>query len=295
MQTPSRLAALVLILCLAPLPAQAWGFAGHRLIMARAIDLLPAELKPFFDRFRDEIVVRVVDPDLWRNVGWEDDPNHFVDFGMPELGPYPFEGLPREYDRALAKFGAAVMKRVGFLPWREAEMFGNLRRGMEGFARQSPYASSDVILFSAVAAHYIQDAHQPFHASNNYDGQLTGNNGIHARFERDLIERFQSRLTLTPPAPKAIADPRQAAFDTLLESYKLVDPILAADNEAVAGKDVYDDDYFEKFFAKVKPILERRLSDAIAATAGVIIGAWEAAGKPAPQTRDARVPQKVKK
>jgi hypothetical protein len=151
------------------------------------------------------------------------------------------------------------------------------------------------VLFSAVAAHYIQDAHQPFHAHNNFDGQLTGNTGIHARFERDLIERFQSRLTLTPAPPTAIRDPPEMAFATLLDSYKLVDAILAADNEAVAGKDVYDDDYFEKFFVRVKPILEQRLSAAISATAGIIIGAWEAAGRPTPQATDARPPQKVRK
>jgi len=263
--------------------------------MARAIELLPPELKPFFQRFREEIVIRVIDPDLWRNVGWDDEPNHFVDFGMPELGPYPFDALPREYDRAVAKFGMATMKRVGFLPWREAEMAGNLRRAMEGFNRQSPYATHDVILFAAAASHYIQDAHMPFHAHNNYDGQLTGNNGIHARFERDLIEKFESRLVLTPAAPKAIRDPRDAAFGILLESYKHVDAILAADRAAVAGKEVYDDDYFEKLLAKVKPILEERLSASISATAGMIIGAWEAAGKPVLKTSDARPVQKVKK
>jgi hypothetical protein len=295
MRKPSCLVAVLVVALLVPAPAHAWGFAGHRLIMARAIDLLPPQLKPFFERFHDEIVVRVVDPDLWRNVGWEEEPNHFVDFGMPELGPYPFDGLPRDYDRALEKFGLSVMKRVGFLPWREAEMFGNLRRGMDGFTRQSAYATSDVVLFSAVAAHYIQDAHQPFHAHNNYDGQLTGNHGVHARFERDLIERFQSRLTLAPAAPKAILAPREAAFDILLDSYRLVDAILAADTEAVAGKEVYDDDYFEKFFVKVKPVLERRLSAAISATAGIIIGAWEAAGKPVVRTTDARPAQKVRK
>src|SRR5262245_2174408 len=217
------------LVCLAPAPAFAWGFVGHRLIMARAIELLPPELKPFFQRFRDEVIVRVVDPDVWRNVGWEDDPNHFVDFGMPELGAFPFDGLPRDYNKALEKFGIGTMKRVGMLPWREAEMFGNLRRGFEGFSRQAAYGTGDVILFSAVTSHYIQDAHQPFHATNNYDGQLTGNAGIHARFERDLIEKFQSRLTLTPAAPKAIANARDAAFDALLDSHRFVDAILEAD------------------------------------------------------------------
>lgn len=285
---------LVAVACL-PSTADAWGFAGHRLIMRRAIDLLPLEIKPFFEQYREEIVVRATDPDLWRNVGWDDDPNHFVDFGVEEYGSYPFTTLPREYGAALEKFGAATLKRNGLLPWREAEQFGNLRRGFEGFARGAPYAVSDVILFSGVAAHYIQDAHQPFHASNNYDGVQTGNNGIHARFERDLIERFESRLRLNPGTPKAITNARDAAFEALLAGYKLVDPVLQADNDAKAGRESYDDEYFAKFFAKVQPILEQRLSESIAATAGVIIGAWQQAGKPKLSIRDARPVQKIRR
>ena len=280
---------------LAPAPAAAWGFAGHQLIMTRAIELLPAELRPLFDRYRDEIVIRVKDPDLWRNAGWEDDPNHFVNFGMKELGEYPFTALPREYGAALEKFGPSLLNRIGKLPWREAEEFGSLRRAFEGFKREGRYAAGDVVLFSAVASHYIQDAHQPFHASHNYDGQLSGNSGIHARFESDLIERFESRLTLKPAAPKAITNPRDASFDILIVSVQLVDPILKADTESIAGKDVYDDGYYETFFTKVRPVLERRLSEAITATAGIIIGAWEQAGRPAIKLDGPRPMQKVRK
>jgi hypothetical protein len=287
--------ALACAIVFEPTSAFAWGFAGHRLIMRRAIDLLPAELKPFFTHYREEIVIRAVDPDLWRNVGWEDDPNHFMDFGAREYGEFPFAALPREYGAALEKFGMAMLKRNGLLPWRASELFGNLRRGFEGFARDGAYAPNDVVLFAPVVCHYMQDAHQPFHASINYDGQLTGNTGIHSRFERDLIERFESRLTLTPAPPRAIANVRDTAFDVLMASYPLVDQILKADTEAVSGKDVYDDDYFEKFFVKVKPILEKRLSESITVSAGVIIGAWEGAGKPALKLEGARTPQKVRK
>jgi hypothetical protein len=288
-------AALIVAVSLVPAPASAWGFAGHRLIMARAIDLLPPELKPLFERYRDEVIVRVTDPDVWRNAGWEDDPNHFVDFGMKELGEYPFRELPREYGAALEKFGASLLGRIGRLPWREAEEFGNLRRAFEGFKRESQYGPGDAILFSAVAAHYIQDAHQPLHATNNYDGALTGNNGIHARFERDLVERFESRLVLKPAPPKPMTNPRDTAFDVLLESHRLVDPIVKADTDAVAGRDTYDDDYYEKFFTRTKPVLERRLSEAITATASVIIGAWTEAGRPVVKLDGARPIQKVKK
>jgi hypothetical protein len=277
-----------------PASAFAWGFAAHKLIMRRAIEILPPELKPFFDRFKDEVVLRVVDPDLWRNVGWEDDPNHFLDFGVREYGAYPFQALPREYGAALEKFGETTLRRYGLLPWREAEEFGNLRRAFDEFKRDSPYTISDVVLFSSVAAHYMQDAHQPFHATDNFDGAQTGNNGIHARFERDLIERFESRLTLMPAAPKPTTSARDAAFDALLASYLLVDPILKADTEAIAGKDAYDDEYFEKFFTKTKAILEERLSAAITATASMIVGAWDQAGRPVVRLNDARPVQKVR-
>ena len=295
MRKTIAVAAVLAASWLVPAPAAAWGFAGHKLIMRRALELLPPGLKPFFDRHRDEIVLRSTDPDLWRSVGWDDDPNHFVDFGAKELGEYPFTALPRDYGAALEKFGAPTLARLGRLPWREAEEFGQLRRAFESFKRETQFGSLDAILFSAVTSHYMQDAHQPFHASVNYDGQLTGNAGIHSRFETELIQRYESRLTLTPAPPTPITNPRDAAFDALLVSHQLVDAILKADTEAVAGKDTYDDDYYEKFFTRARPILEERLSAAISATAGVIIGAWEQAGRPAITLDGVRPPQKVKK
>jgi hypothetical protein len=292
------LAALTVVLCsVAPSHAFAWGTAGHKLIMQRAIDLLPPELKPLFIANRDEAVMRIVDPDVWRLAGWEDDPNHFVDFGMPELGPYPFNGLPHEYDAALEKFGRDLLTRIGTAPWREAEMFGHLRRAFEAFKRPSPppYAGSDVIRFSAFAAHYVQDAHQPLHGTNNYDGQMTGQAGLHARFESELIERYAPRLTLNPAAPTGITNARETMFDTLLASYDLVAPLLAADKAALGTKEVYDDEYYEKLFMALKPMLERRLNEAITATAATIIGAWEQAGRPAVMVTMPKQVQKVRK
>jgi hypothetical protein len=295
MRIALRACALLLVAALTPAPASAWGFAGHRFIMSRAIDLLPPGLKPFYEKNRAEIVFRAVDPDLWRNVGWEDDPNHFVNFGVREYGAFPFLALPRDRDAAAQKFGMATLRRNGLLPWRAADFFGNLRHTFEAFARGAAYGSSDVIQFSAALGHYIQDAHQPLHASNNYDGQLTGNSGIHARFERDLVEKFLPRLRIVPASPAPMPDARDASFDALLASYQKVDAILKADTQAAAGKDVYDADYFEKFLAKTQPILEERLSAAITATASGFIGAWETAGRPAITLEDARPLEKVKR
>jgi len=293
MRKASVVVVVALIALVAPPPAAAWGTAAHRHIMARAIDLLPVELKPFFLQHKDELVMRVIDPDLFRVLGWEEDPNHFVNFGAKELGEYPFKELPREYGAALEKFGMATLRRNGLLPWRQQEEFGNLRRAFEGFTRET-YGPGNAVLFAAVMSHYIQDAHQPLHASVNYDGQMTGNNGIHARFETALFERFQSRLTIRPAPPAPILNSRDAAFDALLSSYQLVDPILKADVAAKQGKDTYDDEYFERLFTTVRPILEQRLGEAITATAGLIMGAWEQAGRPVLKPAGPRPPQKIK-
>jgi hypothetical protein len=44
----------------------------------------------------------------------------------------------------------------------------------------------------------------------------------------------------------------------------------------------------------VRPILEQQLAASVTATAGMIMGAWEQAGKPVLRTEDARPVQKVR-
>ena len=44
-----------------PAPAHAWGFAAHKFIMDRAIALLPAALRPMFERDRATLVERSIE------------------------------------------------------------------------------------------------------------------------------------------------------------------------------------------------------------------------------------------
>lgn len=273
---------LVVMLCVAPTPAFAWGFAAHRLITTRAIVALPPELRPFFERHQARLLTRVTEPDVRRESDRNDGPNHFLDFGVREYGPYPFSALPREYGAAIEKFGTDTLRKNGLLPWRLAEEFGNLRRAFGGGAVRRAGAGQDAVVTAAgVAAHYIQDAFQPLHATNNFDGQHSGNNGIHARFERDLVARYQSQLTWTMPARvQPMTHARDAAFDALLSGHQAVGPLLEADTEGRAGRPAYDDAYFDRFFVRVRPMLDARLSEAATATAALITGAWEQAGRP---------------
>jgi hypothetical protein len=121
----------------------------------------------------------------------------------------------------------------------------------------------------------------PFHAVLNYDGQLTGQHGIHARFEAYLFERYRDQWTIAPKAIAPVKNPRDYVFDVVLQGTQLVPAILKADLDAIGTRDEYDDAYYAAFFKANRDVLERRLNESIAASAAMITGAWEDAGKPA--------------
>ena len=272
--------AAAVILLLVPQHAAAWGFEAHKFITQRALDLLPPELAPFFKKYRDQVVEHTIDPDLWRNAGFEEEPpRHFMDldaYGVPSA-----TNPPRDYEAAVAKIGRALVDKNGVLPWRTQEIYDRL---VKAFQRQSdpnaPFAANDIWFFSAVISHYLGDAHVPLHSVTNYDGQLTNQHGIHSRFESELFNRYAAQLTIKPGSLRPTPNVRNLAFDILHASFVHVAPLLEADRRAIAGKTVYDDDYFAKLFRETRPILETRLTESILVVASVIVSAWEKAGRP---------------
>ena len=271
------LAALVLFV-FHPQPIRAWGFNGHRFITDRAIDLLPPEIRPYFQANRASVAEHSIDPDTYRTMGFvEEPPRHFLD--MDAYGPYPFTNLPRDFNEAVAVRGRDFVIKNGTVPWRTEEVYGMLRNAFRDLATR-PYSREDIKLFSSVIAHYVGDSHQPFHAALNYDGQLTNQHGIHARFETELFDRYRERLKIAPAAATQIPNVRDFMFTTLTDSFSHVDAILAADREAVKGRTHYDDGYFAYMFEKTGPIMEKRISVAIAAVASLITSAWIEGGRP---------------
>ena len=294
-----RIAAAVLAVVIAlPATMQGWGFEAHKFIADRMIALLPTELRPLYEKRRAFIIERAIDPDLWRTVGWEaESPNHFLDLDNEKYGAYPFKELPHDYDAAVQKFGKQWVDEQGTLPWRTAEFYGRLQREFEALKRPQPsgYTLDNIALFSAILAHYVGDGHVPLHALVNYDGQLTGQNGVHSRWEAELFERDRAKLKIAPVAIKPVTNPRDFMFEALLASNREAAEVLESDREAASGRETYDDGYFDAFGRRTLPVMERRLNEAIAAVAATITGAWEQAGKPAVPTELARTPRKIRR
>ena len=73
---------------------------------------------------------------------------------------------------------------------------------------------------------------------------------------------MRPRLTIAPAAPTPVPDLREFMFQVLLASNRLADGVLAADRKAVAGREFYDDAYFEAFakeqFPRAREEAQRR-------------------------------------
>ena len=165
--------------------AWAWGFQAHKLINEQAIQMLPPPLRTFFQANSRFIREHSIDPDLWQQADRELGTNHFRE--IDSLDRAHLNLLPAD-ELAFLKVSGGVALSAGRLPWRIMEIYQNLvdqlRKGNWVEAR----------LQAAALGHYVADAHVPFHATRNYDGQLSGNSGIHARWETQLVERFEQQI-----------------------------------------------------------------------------------------------------
>ena len=189
---------LALLLAAHPRPAVAWGFTAHKLVNRRATLTLPSPLRELFLGNASYLAEHAIDPDLWRGAGLTGEgPNHYLD--LDAFGEWPFASVSRVEKDHLAQFGAAARER-GRLPWRAAEVYRELVAAFR--AGDAPRALDR----AAILGHYVGDAHVPLHAVLNYDGQLTGQTGFHARWESDMVDRF---LRQVEPARGAERGPRR--------------------------------------------------------------------------------------
>ena len=73
----------------------------------------------------------------------------------------------------------------GVLPWATQITYDSL---VNCFTR---FDWAKAVLFASDLGHYVGDAHNPLHITRNYNGQYSGNYGVHSRYESGMINAFQ--------------------------------------------------------------------------------------------------------
>jgi hypothetical protein len=122
----------------------------------------------------------------------------------------------------------------------------------------------------------------PLHCTVNYNGQLTGNTGIHSRYESSMISTYLGQLDTPAMTATYYSSPLDAAFDLIAASWAGVSPILAADNAArAASGGSYNSTYYASLWNSTHVLTQARLDTASVMTASLVYTAWVDAGRPA--------------
>jgi hypothetical protein len=265
-----------------------WGSRAHPEIHRHAVRVLPADMKAFFERHADTLAARSVEPDLHRRADSLEAYYHYID--IDRYGAYPFRELPRSYAEAVKKFGKATVDTNGTLPWRIAEFTGRLSDAMK---RKD---ETEILYYATYLGHYVSDAHVPLHTVENYDGQLTNQKGLHARWESRIPEMFGENFRYDVGAPYRMEDPLASAFGIVLESHLLADSVLALDMEAREGIPEQElmkmverrgrmelqmsEKYYARYYKLLNGMVERQLAASARRVASYWYTAWVDAGKP---------------
>ncbi len=255
-----------------PAPAFPWGNNANKLVVNRAIDTLPAELRPFFEANRSDLLNHVNDPFVTVAKTPAERKNQFL--YLDKYGRFPFALLPRNYKAAVAKFGKGKLESNGLLPWQIGVYSAKLTDVMHAGKWD------DAKLYAAVLASYVAAAHDPFNTTDNSDGHLSAQNGINERFGTSLVDRYSSFFFMRPNDAAFIADPTDHAFEACLSSHSWLETILYADREARRGLNAYTDEYYDHFYNQAGPVLIRQISDAATDVGSYWLTAWKNAGQP---------------
>jgi hypothetical protein len=224
-----------------------WGFLVHRSVNQLAVYLLPNSMALFFHQNLDYLVKESVRADTRRDHDSLEAPKHFIDFEAYDPDQLGAWKMPFKSADALAKYGQDSLSKYGYLPYQVIESKNRLTAAFKSWDKDS------ILFHAADLAHYVADAHVPLHTTLNYDGQLTGQQGLHSLWESMIPELYLDEFELyTPYKVTYLKDPEQAIWGALRSSYLLVDDMLK--KEALTAKNFPGDSRYRIQVRKGKTV-----------------------------------------
>ena len=199
-----------------------WGFFAHKRINKYAVFTLPEELIGFYKKNIEYIEEHSVDADKRRYAVKEEAPRHYIDIDY--YGEHPFDSMPRKWNDAVDKYSEDTLQAYGILPWHIEIIY---KRLVYAFIEKD---SDKILKYSADLGHYVADAHVPLHTTLNYDGQFTGQKGIHAFWESRLPELFSENYDYLVGTSQYEYSVLDFAWETVETSHNALDSVFSFDN-----------------------------------------------------------------
>ncbi len=261
-----------------------WGFLAHKQINKLAVFTLPPEMFGFYKKHLDFIEHNAVNPDKRRSIVKEEACRHYID-----LDAYP-DSLPFYWQEAIQLFPQDSLLRHGIVPWHIQKIKHQLTKAF----RQKD--SDRILRLSADLGHYASDANVPLHTTKNYNGQLSGQHGIHGFWESRLPELFHSGYDFFCGKARYLENTQQEAWNCVYQAHAAVDSVLHfeqqlnhmfPDDRKYAFEErngttvkVYSEEYSNAYHLLLSGQVERRMQASVLFTGSLWYTCWIDAGQP---------------
>ena len=252
-----------------------------------AVYTLPPGLSRFYKANIKYISDHAVDPDKRRYSDTLEAPRHYLDVEHYESN---IDSIPFRWENALRKYGRVKLQESGTLPWQIQISYYNLVNAFK--ARDS----IRILRYSAYLGHYIGDAHVPLHTTENHNGQLTNQAGIHAFWESRLPELFSKDFNFLVGPATYINNPLEEAWKIIKHTHGLVDSTLSLEQELKKSTSAfkrysyskrkgqvlkqYSENYSKAYNLELNNMVEKQMRRSIKAVGNFWFSAWVDAGQP---------------
>lgn len=265
----------------------AWGFYAHRQINRLAVFTLPPDMIGFYKKNIQYVTEASVNPDRRRYAVVEEAARHYID--IDHFGDSALYKMPRFWKEAVERYSEDTLKAYGILPWHVNVMYYRLR---DAFMIKDP---TKILSLSADLGHYIADAHVPLHTTENYNGQRTGQEGIHAFWESRLPELFSTQFDFFVGRAEYVKNPQLAIWKAVEDSNLLLDSVLMLEKSLTEkfgekkysfetkGKQtikVYSVEFSTAYHEALSGMIEQRMRGSIKMIGDFWYTAWVDAGQP---------------
>jgi hypothetical protein len=277
---------LILVFILVGFKIQ-WGFFAHQQINRLAVFTLPPEMMPFFKHNIGYLSENAVNPDKRRYILQNEAPRHYIDL---DVYGDSAKHLPHFWKDAVIKYTEDSLLKHGIVPWHIQLMKYQLTEAFK--ERNAP----KILKLSADLGHYIADANVPLHTTKNYNGQLTGQEGIHAFWESRLPELFNNDYDFFVGKATYLPKPANTAWQAVWGANAALDSVLSFERaltvemgenkkysiEERNGQNIktYSPEFSKKYHHLLDKQVERQMRTAIKMVGDFWYTAWVDAGQP---------------
>ena len=267
-----------------------WGFFGHKQINRMAVLTLPTELAVFYKKHIEYITAHAVDADKRRYAIKEEAPRHYIDLDHYGTKDSIFEIMPKKWKDAVENYSEDTLQAYGIVPWHVNLVLMRLTKAF------SDRDYDKILKLSADLGHYVGDSHVPLHTTENYNGQLTGQKGIHGFWESRIPELYASDYDYFVGRARYVENPLEVIWQTVKESHLAIDSVLDFERELTKtfpedqkysyetrGANAvrnYSREYTFEYSQMLDGMVERRMRKAIITLGSFWYTAWINAGKP---------------